>query len=212
MTIFTTPALSAVDEAYRWLRGEVTQFPWDQEGQLSENQLAKSSSFSRTPIREALLRLEADGLVRRLPHRGVVVPPLQQADIDALLEVREVIEVWAARKVGRSARSLSALWKLIEEQESHTEDPADFIQLDIEFHNSIIRMTDNTVFMNLYEAHRFKQLRLGIKAVDHPGRIEEVIREHKEILETIEGADEQEIENTVMRHLGKTKNVIDSSH
>lgn len=210
MSIFTPGPKSAVDDAYEWLREEVVQLPWDQEGYLSENELAKNSKFSRTPIREALLRLEAEGLVRRVPHRGVITPALRQENIEALMEVREVIEVWSVQKAIRTAMTTTGLWDLIEQQESTINDPTTFIRLDIEFHSRIVKHGNNEVFTNLYQAHRYKQLRLGIKAIGHEGRINEVIREHSAIIEAIDSKDVSAAEESVLYHLKATKNFIDS--
>lgn len=210
MSIFATGPKSAVDDAYEWLREEVVQLPWDQEGHLSENELAKNSKFSRTPIREALLRLEAEGLVRRVPHRGVVTPALRQENIEALMEVREVIEVWSVEKAIKKKMETAPLWDLITQQESMVSDPAAFIRLDIEFHSSIVAHGKNEVFTSLYETHRYKQLRLGIKAIGHKGRINEVIHEHRAIIEAIDSGDIHAAEESVLYHLQATKNFIDS--
>src|SRR5690606_31605175 len=87
------------ERAYLWLRDLIVRTPWDQEAFLSENAIAEASKISRTPVREALLRLEAEGLLRRIPHKGAFIPALTSDDIDEIMEVREVIGTWATRKV-----------------------------------------------------------------------------------------------------------------
>ncbi|MDS2174221.1 MULTISPECIES: GntR family transcriptional regulator [unclassified Nesterenkonia] len=208
MSIFTEQVETAVDGAYRWLRQEVTSLPWNQEAHLSESELARRSDFSRTPIREALLRLQGDGLIRRLPNRGVVVPALQQADLDSLMEVREVIEIWAARKAIAQGMDVTPLRDLLAAQEEAAGDPVEFVRLDVAFHRTIVQRGRNSVFEDLYEAHRYKQLRLGVQAVEAANRIEAVIGEHRAIVDAIASADPEAAAEATRRHLSSTARVL----
>lgn len=210
MSIFTTPADSAVEEAYEWLREEVATLPWNEEAHLSESELAKNSKFSRTPIREALLRLQNDGLVKRIPNRGAVVPALQQDSIDTLMEVREVIEIWAIRKAITTNFNTAVLWELIEKQKSLQSRPVDFIDVDTLFHTTLVRHGRNDVFDSLYRAHRYKQLRLGVKAADTQGRIEAVIEEHCRIVEAIDSRDPNAASEATQLHLASTKYALEA--
>lgn len=210
MSIFTDQTETAVDEAYRWLRQEVSSLPWDREAHLSESELARRSDFSRTPIREAMLRLQSDGLLRRVPNRGVVVPALQQSDLDTLMEVREVIEVWAARKAVQAEMDTRPLWDLLAQQQEVDGDPVEFVRLDVAFHRTIVEHGRNPVFADLYEANRYKQLRLGVRAVDADNRIAAVVEEHRAIVEGIEAHDPDRAAEATTRHLTTTARVLRS--
>jgi DNA-binding GntR family transcriptional regulator len=207
MNILHQPAqLTAPETAYRWLRDAISALPWDEEAFLSENAVAEASGTSRTPVREALLRLEASGLVRRVPHKGAYVPALSSRDIESMMEARQIIEEWAVRKVARMQSPTGELDKLLEEQAQTLTDPVAFIECDIRFHKYIVATADNPVLEDVYDSLRFKQLRMGVKAVvDSEGRSDHVLREHREIVEAIGSGDPDLAVKAVLDHLSSTR-------
>nr|WP_231754922.1 GntR family transcriptional regulator [Pseudarthrobacter sp. GA104] len=70
----TPSSQSAPETAYNWLRSYIASLPRDAETFLNEAVLTKETGTSRTPVREALLRLEAEGFIKRVPHKGAYVP------------------------------------------------------------------------------------------------------------------------------------------
>ncbi|MCU1511172.1 MAG: GntR family transcriptional regulator [Arthrobacter sp.] len=197
--------LTAPETAYRWLRDAISALPWDEEAFLSENAVAEASGTSRTPVREALLRLEASGLIRRVPHKGAYVPALSARDIETMMEARQLIEEWAVRKVTASHRSMDDLNRLLEQQGETLADPVAFIECDIRFHKYIIEAADNPVLQDVYDSQRFKQLRMGVKAVaDSKGRSDHVLREHRSIVEAIQTGNPDVAVAAVRDHLSST--------
>jgi DNA-binding GntR family transcriptional regulator len=204
--------LSAPETAYRWLRYYISALPWDEEAFLSENAVAEASGTSRTPVREALLRLEASGLVRRVPHKGAYVPALSSKDIDSMMEARQIIDEWAVRKVTGHQSSTSDLANLLEEQAEILSDPLAFIECDIQFHKYIVEIAGNPVLQDVYESQRFKQLRMGVKAVvDSEGRSDHVLREHRAIVEAIGSGDPDLAVEAVRDHLASTRAALRSN-
>jgi DNA-binding GntR family transcriptional regulator len=205
-------ALTAPEIAYRWLRDAISALPWDQEEFLSENAVAEASGTSRTPVREALLRLEASGLIRRVPHKGAYVPALSSRDIETMMEARQLIEEWAVRKVTASHRSLDDLNRLLEQQGQTLADPVAFIECDIRFHKYIVEAADNPVLQDVYDSQRFKQLRMGVKAVaDSEGRSDHVLREHRSIVEAIKTGNPDIAVDAVRDHLSSTLAALKAS-
>ena len=84
--------------AYRLLRDAILRGQITTGARINELELADAWSVSRTPIRDALRRLEAEGLVEGVPGRGVIVPALSLADVEELYELREILETRAARR------------------------------------------------------------------------------------------------------------------
>lgn len=204
--------LTAPETAYRWLRDAISALPWDEEAFLSENAVAEASGTSRTPVREALLRLEASGLIRRVPHKGAYVPALSARDIETMMEARQLIEEWAVRKVTASHRSIDDLNRLLEQQGETLADPVAFIECDIRFHKYIIEAADNPVLQDVYDSQRFKQLRMGVKAVlDSEGRSDHVLREHRSIVEAIQTGDPDVAVAAVRDHLASTLAALKAS-
>lgn len=95
----TPPARETVGEkAYRLLREALLRGQIPDGTRINELELARAWNISRTPIRDALRRLEAEGLVQAVPRRGVVVPALGLGELDELYELREILEARAARR------------------------------------------------------------------------------------------------------------------
>lgn len=197
--------VSAPELAYRWLRDAISELPWDEEAFLSENSVAEATGTSRTPVREALLRLETDGLIRRVPNKGAYVPALTTKDIEGMMEARQIIEEWAVRKTVASLQSVEDLDHLLDEQSQKLSDPVAFIECDIRFHKYIVAAADNPVLEDVYDSLRFKQLRIGVKAVlDSDGRSDHVLHEHRAIVEAIQSGDTDAAVEAVRQHLTST--------
>ncbi len=83
------------------MKSYIAALPREEETFLNEGGvLAKTTGTSRTPVREALLRLEAEGFVKRVPHKGAYVPPISDPpDVRAILQARAVVEKWAVSAV-----------------------------------------------------------------------------------------------------------------
>lgn len=208
-TMGTSEAVSAPESAYQWLRKTIAALPWDQELFLSEMQVAEASGISRTPVREALLRLEAAGHLRRAPRRGAYVPALSKDDIDSMMEVRSVIEDWAVRKVTEEGMDFDFLDRLLDDQEKSVEDPVSFIEHDVAFHRAIVESAGNKVLSEVYESQRFKQLRLGVKAVvDTAGRSDHVLNEHKALAAALRSGDPDQAAEALEEHLTSTQSSL----
>lgn len=201
--------LTAPETAYRWLRDAISALPWDEEIFLSENAVAEASGTSRTPVREALLRLEASGLVRRVPHKGAYVPALSSRDLETMMEARQVIEEWAVRKITGVDISVDELNRLLDQQAAVLSDPVAFIECDIQFHKYIVEIAHNPVLQDVYDSQRFKQLRTGVKAlVDSEGRSDHVLQEHRAIVKAISSGDPELAVQAVRDHLSSTRSAL----
>ena len=88
---------------YRWLKQHVLTLPSREGTFLTEAEVCRETGTSRTPVREALLRLEADGLLQIVPKKGAYVPPITEAEIEAVMQARGLVEE-AARRAGSRLR------------------------------------------------------------------------------------------------------------
>ncbi|MFT8394721.1 nitrilase-related carbon-nitrogen hydrolase [Propionibacterium sp.] len=196
---------TATDIAYEWLRNFVSKLPWNEEANLSENQVAEESGTSRTAAREALLRLDAIGIIRRVPNRGAQVPALSIADVRTMMETRLVIEEWAVRKCALSGTGSNALTALTKQQKEVSADPIAFMKFDLEFHKLIVHSANNPTLERVYCSQRDQQLRLGINALSHSvSRAEQVVEEHKTIMRCILAGDADGAALATRRHLEST--------
>ena len=202
-------ASTAQDTTYRWLKNRISTLPQNEGVFLTESELAAEAGVSRTPVREALLRLEAEGLLRIMPKKGAFVPPVADADVDATMQARLVVEEWAAGEVAAAdpAPLVAHLDDLLAEQARllESDDPRGFIEADRRFHRAIVRMAGNPVLADFYETLRDRQIRLGLRAVTTgPGRGQEVIDEHAAIMRAIAALDGPVAAAAVRTHLQNT--------
>lgn len=208
-----SPAKSAREIAYDWLMDAIVALPWDQEAFLNEVEIGEASGTSRTPVREAMLRLESNGLIRRVPNKGAYVPALTVTDIEQMMEARRVIEEWAVVKATSRGISLSPMRAIIDKQRRDRIDPLTFIQDDVEFHLLLVEAGNNPALEAVYRSLRHQQLRLGVMAVqDSQLRMQEVVDEHARILDAIESGDPNSSTDAMRNHLEQTLHALRHEH
>jgi DNA-binding GntR family transcriptional regulator len=201
-------ASNAQDTTYRWLKNRIAALPQSEGIFLSESGLAAEAGVSRTPVREALLRLEAEGLLQIMPKKGAFVPPVSDAEVHATMQARVVVEQWAAAQVALAPELLiDHLADLLREQTELLEagETRGFIEADRRFHRAIVLAAGNPVLADFYETLRDRQIRLGLKAVSAgPGRGQEVISEHTAIMTALRALDGSLAVTAVQTHLDNT--------
>jgi DNA-binding GntR family transcriptional regulator len=150
MTIRAGDNGHAADEAYRLIREQILTGRRDGGEWLREGELADSFGVSRTPIREALRRLTAEGLVRYERNRGVQVQVWSVRDLDEIFSLRSVLEPWGCRLAATSGRAdLGLLADLAHAMDRIAPDgrPTDvdrLTDLNNRFHRTILEAADNS--------------------------------------------------------------------
>ena len=197
---------AAQDVVYRWLKQHVLTLPSREGTFLTEAEVCRETGTSRTPVREALLRLEADGLVQIVPKKGAYVPPIAEAEIEAVMQARGLVEEWCARQAAGFGELLAGeLDRLIAQQLEVQHDPVAFFGCDRDFHRTIVRAAGNPVLANFYESLRDRQLRMGVHAISMSGgRAESVLAEHAAIVEGIRSGQPEQAAAAVAEHLAQT--------
>ncbi|WP_328824637.1 GntR family transcriptional regulator [Mesorhizobium neociceri] len=191
---------------YRWLKQHVLTLPSREGTFLTEAEVCRETGTSRTPVREALLRLEADGLLQIVPKKGAYVPPITEAEIDAVMQARSLVEEWCAGQATAFGDMLAAeLDRLLARQVEVRNDPVAFIECDREFHRAIVRAAGNPVLADFYESLRDRQLRMGVHAIMMSGgRGDSVLAEHAAIVEGIRRGQPEQASAAVAEHLART--------
>jgi DNA-binding GntR family transcriptional regulator len=202
----------AKDLAYEYVKGLIVtdQIP---EGEfLSEGEIATELGISRTPVREAFLKLEVESLLRLMPQKGAFLPPISDREIADAFEARSLIEIFAAKRVishpNSTARDLD---DLLDQQVAlaRKRDVEEFIACDRLFHQRIVKATGNTILFQMYESLRDRQLRMGIRAVlSTAERFDQVLREHGEIVRGIKSGNESNAVRAIREHLEATMSVL----
>lgn len=175
---------------------------------LVEMNLISKYGVSRTVIREALKSLEAKGLVRGTPYRGVVVADLTTEEIEEIYFVRIELEKIAARLVLKyiAQDEIQNLKKFAKDVERHLRNKThQMIEIDSEFHRMIIRACGNRYLSEMIDFLRTKAHIVRFNAWSLPHRIEQSIIEHRELIKTIENRDLSQFEKLIVKHLTISK-------
>ncbi len=196
----------AADRVYAHVKQGVLERRYEGGALLTEGELAEAVGVSRTPVREALLRLEAEGLIRLYPKKGALVLPVSAQEIADVVETRLLVEVHAARKaVPAPAALVARLEELLAQQreQAATGDLAAAAVTDRCFHAEIVRSGGNEILSRLYDQLRDRQLRMGVAVLhSHPDRIAKTLSEHAEILQALRSGDAERAVELVHRHIG----------
>ncbi|MQY35900.1 HTH-type transcriptional repressor RspR [Streptomyces sp. RB17] len=195
----------AADRVYAHVKQGVLDRRYEGGTLLTEGELAEAVGVSRTPVREALLRLEVEGLIRLYPKKGAMVLPVSAQEIADVVETRQLVEEHAARKaVPAPPGLLDRLTELLEQQKAQAAagDLAAAAVTDRNFHAEIVRSGGNAILSRLYDQLRDRQLRMGVAVMhSHPDRIAKTLAEHEEILDALRAGDAQAAVGVVHRHV-----------
>lgn len=178
----------------------------------SESQLAKVLHISRTPVREALLLLVKEGLVKLLPQQGVLVLQLTQDGLEEVFDLRAALETLSVEKLAKtiSPDDLKRLKDLLarQRQAANLKNRVEFMDADEEFHLLIPELArlhkTREIIKNLRD-----QIRLaGYRALAHPGRMREVVREHEKLIVAMSRHDSAGAKRAILEHLARTEEAL----
>jgi DNA-binding GntR family transcriptional regulator len=195
---------SSAERAYEYVKERLLDGRYAGGTLLSENELARRLGVSRTPVREAFLHLEAEGLLALYPRRGALVVPISASEAEDLLEARMLIEPHCARRVAAHHTKVGpALHESIAEQErALAAGGGGFIVADRKFHRIIVAANDNPLLIRLYDSLRDRHQRIAATTIARePTRIERFIAEHREIVTAIERGDSEAAAELTAAHV-----------
>ena len=189
---------------FKTLRDRIMYLDYPQNFVLTEKQLCEEFGVSRTPLREAILKLEHMHLVKSVPRYGTVVTPIDTKEIRDTYEVKANLEAMAAREAAKhiSAEDAAELERITEDsyEATRTGDVRAMFDGDIRLHETIWRATGNLVLFDLLEDLHARCLRFCIAAnpSDHWGI--EYAHELKDICTAVIGRDEKKAADLIRTH------------
>lgn len=177
---------------------------------LSEPLLAQELGVSRTPVREALMRLAEEGLVELVPGKGARVRAFSPEEVEEVYGVRALLEGEAAREAALRATpwelaELEARLRAIDEAEA--EDYPEQMRRDLEFHRALVRLSGNKTLFRLYE-DLLSSLALVRSALPNLSQEEATRREHWAILEALRRRDPEGAKQAVEAHVGRFRHLV----
>ena len=198
---------SLKDRIYRTLRDAITSmniYAPDAELRLDERELSEKLAISRTPIREALARLEQEGLVRIVPRRGVFIVRKTKAEILEMITVWAALESMAARLITERASDaqIATLRRLFTNFEGAevTARIDEYSSRNIDFHSQILKLS-RCGLLNETANNLFVHMRsIRARTISEDDRARRSIIDHMHIIEAIEARDADLAERLVREH------------
>lgn len=193
------------DVVFRTLRQAILRGELKPGERLMEIQLANKLGVSRTPIREAIRKLELEGLVLMIPRKGAEVAEITEKSLRDVLEVRRALEELAVKL---------ACEKITEDQIQDLKDAAEefketlkdrditrIAEADVKFHDVIYMATDNQKLIQLLNNLREQMYRYRVEYLKRADFHPQLIDEHEEIIETIERGQKERAVQVVCQHI-----------
>lgn len=171
---------------------------------ISEGEIAHRFEVSRTPVREAFLRLAAEGWMRLYPKRGALVVPVGERESREVLEARLLIEGHAVRGLVAHPAALAELVaqlraNLAAHREAHGED---FARLDAAFHQLIVDAGDNSLLRDVYTALGERRRRMTSASMHRDaGVAQRIYDDHAALIEALADSDADRFEQVLLAHL-----------
>jgi DNA-binding GntR family transcriptional regulator len=197
---------SLVDQVRESIHSAITSGRLDPGDRLREIPLSRHFGVSTTPVREALRRLESEGLVQVHPRRGAVVTALDDAVISDLYDLRLVLEVEAVRLAASHADlELGSVYSLLGELEKLVDEgDAAFAEVDVQLHRAINDLGGNRELAA--EAERVhRRIQAARVRASVPGRLRAAQDQHAEIVEALRKRDPELAQEAVRQHITSAK-------
>jgi len=201
-----------VDEAAQRLREAILSGRLAGGTRLRQTELADRLGISRTPIREALVRLREEGLIELQPRGGVRVAPLDPDEAVELYDLREVLDGLAARLAAgrREAGGLGHLERALGRMRGCVErgDPTHWFRAHVQFHEEIIRAAGNRHLARLSAVVRLSIRQFHPMLLGTPQRLADADREHRQIFEAIAARDPEGAERAARAHIAAAREIV----
>ncbi len=194
------------ERVYAILRTDILEGRYAGGEKLGEAEIAQRFKVSRTPVREALRKLERDGLVKRTVNVGVVVTKTTTDSIQQYLQVLQLLETFAAETWAGSAHVAADLPYLTNLQDGMKKAFADkdvalFEQLNRQFHARFLERSDNAYLRALVVETRQKMFSMALESFPSALHIEQYLADHDRILDEARRGDPGKVAEAMRSHL-----------
>ncbi|MEW6226562.1 MAG: GntR family transcriptional regulator [Bacillota bacterium] len=201
-----------MEQVYKALKKRITAGIYPGGYHLVERKLASEFHISKTPVREALARLHREGLVVNVAGKGIIVRELGLDEVKDILEIREVLEGFLARKAAGllSEEQLAQLRGAVKNGKAAARkgDLMEYKECDIEFHSIIRNAAGNAKACEIMKSLE-DQIRLVMTtSVTLPGRFQDSLRCHQEILDALEKGDADLAEARAHEHIRNMRETV----
>lgn len=209
MTRKRTGAALIAGDVFQKLRTKIITLEIKPGARLVEDEICSLLQAGRTPVREALLRLEGEGLVNR--DRGWVVHATDPAHFRSIFEMRMAIEGYATRLAAERATpdAIAELEALVAEMDRAEEMPRSEVnRLNQTFHKRIVALSANPLFIEMHERTQFRHWNLRLPVVFLRDQLQASHAQHKAILQAIKERQPELAERVTREHIEATMSIV----
>jgi DNA-binding GntR family transcriptional regulator len=200
------------DQAYASIKNAIITAQLEPNRRLIEETIAADMGTSRTPVREALQKLEKEGLILRRPQTGFVVKGIAEEEVEDILDLQCLLEGHAGRLAASriTKDELRSLNDLISRQEDclMNSDTETFIRLDGEFHDALHRAAKNARLYDLVQGLRDSIDRYRVIVFRSQGGLHLSVEDHKEMVSLMRTRNGRKIGKLIRTHLIRGKNIL----
>lgn len=197
--------LQLKDRVYHHLRNGIIDGTYDTGAALREVEIASRLGVSKTPVREAFVRLEKDHLVQLIPYRGAIVAGYSASDLTEISEIRQLVEGACACSAAEhaTAEEIADLERNVQQSRDALakQKVTQVAKLFDAFDQLIYRHARNKWLTELIENLEGHQRRIGRLTVAIPGRLERSVDEHQQICEAIKAHNGRRAEREMREHV-----------
>ncbi|SES06622.1 GntR family transcriptional regulator [Salisediminibacterium halotolerans] len=200
--------VSYTDQVYREIKGAIISQDIQPKETIQERSIAEQLGVSRTPVREALKKLEYEGWLETIPWKGVVVKDVEMQDMVEVFQCRLANEGFVVRLVAPiitndQIEDLMAIQTKM--NEIKFDSPQEFIHEDRHFHMYLAQLTNNRRLIQFLDHLSDQMIRLGIKVISDRSRIHETLAEHQAIIDALRERSSEKAYTAVETHMNRTE-------
>jgi len=204
--------LSLNEKAYELIKEKILFARLRQGEVINERQLMKELGLGRTPVREAVLRLAHENLIRVIPRRGLVVSDIDMMDVSRLLEMRKLLEVHYARKINNhvSQPEINQLKRLLQQRRKAKKqgEIEAVVQADKAFHLGLFQLLGDAFLVEMLEKIYDRLFRIWILANVRRSDDPEIDRDHQSIVKALADHNVEDLVSAISSHIDYFKKKI----
>ncbi|MBW2603180.1 MAG: GntR family transcriptional regulator [Deltaproteobacteria bacterium] len=202
----------ASQKAYQFIKTNILSQTYLPGFQLREIHLSEELGLTRTPVREAIIKLESEGLVHTYPNRGAFVIKLTLAEVEDLFDVREALEIKASELAIRKANreQLDAIRKALEQHGQLIESSRDsnYRKPVLDFHEALIKLSHNQTLISIWQTMRSRLQLARVTSAMLAQRYRNAHEEHLQIHEHICAGETQQVRQLLIKHIAQARDNV----
>jgi len=195
------------DQAYEGIKRKIIFGDISNNTPISANGLSKDLNMSKTPVRDALNKLQAEGFIRIIPNQGIIVQELTVAEVTQMYELRVAIEEYLVKKAVTllTDEHIEHFKEIIERQRDAMvkNDPFEFMKYDNQQHLFLHKVYYNPIIFDVVNRMTDRIFYGGVQALRNPGRMAQVLDEHIRLVCALEARSVEKFNQALEAHFSQ---------